>query len=90
MTKINAEGTKVAFGATGRLGVKAGTGTALYGAGGYTTEACDACEGQWHLGAGVEQKISGPFYVKAEYRHYFKNDVVTSGDAVVAGVGLKF
>lgn len=88
--KIGAEGTKVALGATGRLGVKAGEGTRLYGAGGYTTEACDACEGQWHLGAGVEQKISGPVYIKAEYRHFFENDIVTSGDALVAGVGVKF
>lgn len=88
--KIGAAGTKVAFGATGRLGVKAGEGTRLYGAGGYTTETCDACEGQWHLGAGIEQKVSGPVYVKAEYRHYFENDVVTGGDALVAGVGVKF
>ncbi len=88
--KIGADGTKVAFGASGRLGIKAGTGTALYGTGGYTTETCDACEGQWHLGAGVEQKISGPFYVKAEYRHHFKNDVVASSNTVLGGVGLKF
>lgn len=88
--KIDAAGTKVAFGATGRFGVKAGTGTKLYGAGGYTTEACDLCEGQWHLGAGLEQKISGPVYVKAEYRHFFENDLVASGDALVAGVGIKF
>ena len=88
--KIDAAGTKVAFGATGRVGVKAGTGTKLYGAGGYTTEACDLCEGQWHLGAGVEQKVSGPVYLKAEYRHYFENNAVTGADAVVAGVGVKF
>ena len=88
--KIGTDGTKVAFGATGRLGIKAGMGTALYGAGGYTTETCDACEGQWNLGAGVEQKISGPFYVKAEYRHHFKNDVVNGSDTVLGGVGVKF
>ncbi len=88
--KIGTDGTKVAFGATGRLGVKAGTGTRLFGAGGYTTEACDACEGQWHLGAGIEQNVSGPVYVKAEYRHFFKNDVIADGDALVAGVGVRF
>ena len=88
--KIGTSGTKVAFGGTGRLGVKTATGTSLFGAGGYTSEACDGCEGQWHLGAGVEQKVSGPVYVKAEYRHYFENDVITGADALVAGVGVKF
>ena len=88
--KIGATGTKVAFGATGRLGIKAGEGTRLFGAGGYTTEACDGCEGQWHLGAGLEQKVSGPVYLKAEYRHYFENDFVLGGDALVAGVGVRF
>lgn len=88
--EIGADGTKVALGTTGRLGIKAGEATRLYGAGGYTTETCDACEGQWHLGGGVEQKISGPFYVKAEYRHYFKNDVIADSDTLMGGVGLKF
>lgn len=88
--KIGATGTKVAYGVTGRLGIKAGEGTRLFGAGGYTTEACDLCEGQWHLGAGLEQKVSGPVYLKAEYRHYFENDFVLGGDALVAGVGVRF
>lgn len=88
--KIGTSGTKVAFGTSGRLGVKAGTGTKLYTTGGYTTEACDGCEGQWNLGAGVEQKVSGPVYIKAEYRHFFENDIVVGGDALVAGVGVKF
>lgn len=88
--KIATTGTKVAYGATGRLGVKAGEGTRLFTAGGYTTEACDLCEGQWHLGAGLEQKLAGKVYVKAEYRHYFENNVVTGGDALVGGVGVRF
>ena len=88
--KIGATGTKVAYGATGRLGIKAGEGTRLFGAGGYTTEACDGCEGQWNLGAGLEQKVSGPVYLKAEYRHYFENDFVVGADALVAGVGMRF
>lgn len=88
--KIGTSGTKVAFGFTGRAGMKAGEGTRLFGAGGYTTEACDGCEGQWHLGAGLEQKVSGPVYVKVEYRHFFENDVITGSDAVVGGVGVRF
>lgn len=88
--KIGTSGTKVAWGFNTRLGMKAGEGTRVFGVGGYTTEACDGCEGQWDLGAGVEQKISGPVYVKAEYRHYFENDNVVGADALVAGVGVRF
>ena len=90
--KIGASGTKVAFGLTGRLGVKTGAnnGTRFFGAGGYTTEACDLCEGQWHAGGGLEQTVSGKAYVKVEYRHYFENNVTLGADAFVAGVGMRF
>lgn len=88
--KIGTSGTKVAWGFNGRLGMKAGEGTRVYGVGGYTTEACDLCDSQWDLGAGVEQKVSGPVYVKVEYRHFFENDLVVGADAVVAGVGVRF
>jgi outer membrane immunogenic protein len=88
--KIATTGTKVAFGVTGRLGIKAATGTKVYAAGGYSTEPCDLCETSWHAGAGVEQNVSGPFYVKAEYRHYFVGNAVPDSDALVAGVGIKF
>jgi outer membrane immunogenic protein len=89
--KIGSSGSQVAFGGTARLGVKAGTGTRLFAAGGYTTEACSSCGGQWHLGAGAEQKVSGPVYVKAEYRHYFDNSTgIGEFNALVAGVGIRF
>lgn len=88
--KIGADNTKVAFGGTARLGLKAGESTRLFAAGGYTTEACDGCDGNWHLGAGLEQNITEKVYLKAEYRHYFENDVVIGSDAVVAGVGMRF
>jgi opacity protein-like surface antigen len=88
--KIGATGSKVAWGLNTRLGMKAGEGTRLFAAGGYTTEACDGCDGQWDLGAGLEQKVSGPVYVKVEYRHFFENDFVVDSDALVAGVGVRF
>lgn len=88
--KIEASGTKMAFGLTGRLGIKAATGTKVFAAGGYTTEPCTGCEDSWHAGAGVEQNVSGPFYVKAEYRHYFTGNLAPDSDALVAGVGIKF
>lgn len=88
--KIGSSGTKVAWGLNTRLGIKAGEGTRLFAAGGYTTEYADGAEGMWDLGAGIEQKVSGPVYVKAEYRHYFENDMVVGADALVAGVGVRF
>jgi len=88
--KIGTSGTKVAWGLTGRLGVKAAPGTKVFATGGYTTEPCDLCEDSWHAGAGIEQNISGPFFVKAEYRHHFVGNAVPDSDAVVAGVGIKF
>lgn len=88
--KIGTNGTKVAWGLTGRLGLRAATGTKVFAAAGYTTEACDLCRGQVHAGAGLEQKIAGPFYVKGEYRHFFENDMIGHSDALVAGVGIKF
>ena len=88
--KIATTGTKVAYGVTGRLGIKAATGTKVFAAGGYSTEPCSGCETSWHAGAGVEQNVSGPFYVKAEYRHYFTGNLAPDSDALVAGVGIKF
>ena len=88
--KIDQAGTKLAYGATGRFGVKAGPLTKLFVAGGYTTKPCDLCEGSWHAGAGLEQSIMGPLYLKAEYRHYFTGNGVPDSNSVVGGVGMRF
>jgi opacity protein-like surface antigen len=88
--KIDATGTKVAFGLSGRAGLKAGPSTRVYGTGGYTTEACDLCDGQWHAGAGLEQNVAPKIYIKAEYRHYFETNSSFGADALVGGVGLRF
>ena len=88
--KIDQSGTKVAFGATGRFGIKAGPLTKLFVAGGYTTEPCNLCEGSWHAGAGLEQSIMGPLYLKAEYRHFFTRNGVPDSNSVVGGVGMRF
>ena len=87
--KILVDGTKVAFGLSGRLGLKAGEATKVYGLGGYTTEPFDGGEDSWHAGAGVQQKLGSAFYIKAEYRHFFVNNW-DDADAVVGGVGLTF
>lgn len=87
--KVLIDGTKVAFGASGRLGFKAGEATKVYATGGYTTEFADGVEGTWHAGAGVQQKLGNAFYIKAEYRHFFVENF-DDADAVVGGVGVTF
>jgi hypothetical protein len=86
--KVLTDGTKVAFGFTGRLGTKIGAGK-LYGAGGYTTEMCDLCDETWHLGAGYQHSFGQKLYGKVEYRHFFA-DSATDSDAVAVGLGLNF
>ena len=88
--KIDQAGTKLAYGATGRFGVKVGPLGKVFVAGGYTTEPCDLCEGSWHAGAGAERSIIGPLYLKAEYRHYFTSNGVPDSNSVVGGVGMRF
>lgn len=89
--KIDQAGTKLAYGATGRFGVKVGPFGKLFVAGGYTTEPCDLCESSYHAGGGIEQGIgAGPVYLKAEYRHYFTGNGFSDSDALVGGVGVRF
>ena len=88
--KIGTSGTKVAFGATGRLGMKAKTGTRLFVEGGYTTEICDTCEHSIHAGAGFEQDISPNVYGKFGYKHFFVGSGIPDFDAAVVGIGVRF
>lgn len=88
--KIGTSGTKVAWGLTGRAGIKASEKTKIFAAGGFTTEPCDLCEDSVHAGAGVEHTIANNFYVKGEYRHHFVGSGLPDSDAIVAGVGIKF
>lgn len=88
--KIATTGTKVAFGATGRLGTRMGEAGKLYVAGGYTSEPCDLCEDATHLGAGFEAGFANAMYGKIEYRHYFVNGGFSDSDAVMVGIGTKF
>ena len=88
--KIADSGTKVAFGFTGRLGAKMGGGK-LYAAGGYTTETCGGCSNDSvHADAGYEHSFGNNLYGKVEYRHFFLDQNRPDGNAVVAGIGMKF
>lgn len=89
--KVLTSGTKVAFGFTGRAGVKVGTGGKVYANGGYTTEFADNAEGNWHVGAGYQQNLGSQLYGKVEYRHYLPQGANTAdADAVGVGLGLRF
>ena len=88
--KIATSGTKVAFGATGRLGAKVGGNTKVYVDGGYTSETCSGCEDAVHAGAGVELGFASNLYGKLGYRHFFVANGFSDYDAVVVGLGVKF
>ena len=89
--KVADTGTKVAWGFTGRLGTKVGEKGKLYAASGYTTETCSGCNNDSvHLGAGYEQGFGNNLYAKVEYRHFFLYQNRQDGNAVVAGLGVKF
>ncbi len=89
--KIADSGTKVSWGFTGRLGTKVGEKGKLYAASGYTTETCTGCNNDAvHLGAGYEQGFGKNLYAKVEYRHFFLDQNRQDGNAVVAGLGVKF
>ncbi len=81
--KILAGGTDVVFGATARLGVKAGSNGKAYVTAGYSFNDGDA----FHAGAGYQHKVGNNVYLKAEYRRFF--DTVDVNTAAV-GVGITF
>ena len=89
--KIADSGTKVAFGFTGRAGAKVSEQGKLYVASGYTTETCGGCNNESvHLGAGYQQGFGNKLYGKVEYRHFFLDQNRPDGNAVFAGLGVKF
>ena len=82
---ILADGGGEFFGLTGRLGVKASEGVKVFAAGGRTFASG---EDVWHAGAGIEGKVSGNVFLKAEYRHFFSDFVDL--DSFAVGAGVKF
>ena len=80
---------RVAWGFTGRLGLKASETDKAFAAGGYTTKFCSNCQAAEHLGVGYEHAFASKMYGKVEYRHYFINSS-PDGNAVMAGLGVKF
>lgn len=85
----------------GRIGVPVTPGTTLYAKGGYTNarinysfngaDAGSDDQDGWRLGAGIEQRLTGGIYAKAEYR-YSDYDGLYSATRhqVVAGLGIRF
>ncbi len=87
---LDSNANRVAFGFTGRAGIKASPDDKLFVAGGYTTKICELCESAEHLGAGYEHKFGSGLYGKVEYRHFFTNNGPPDSNAVSAGIGIKF
>ena len=88
--KILQSNRRVAFGFTGRAGLKPAPGSKLFAAGGYTTKTCALCEDAVHAGGGYEQMLGAKVYGKVEYRHFFTQNAAPDGNTVMAGLGLKF
>jgi outer membrane immunogenic protein len=80
---------RVAFGFSGRLGMKLSPDDKVFAAAGYTTKPCSGCVDSENLGAGVEHNF-GPLYGKIEYRHFFTNGGLPDTDAIVGGIGVNF
>ncbi len=83
--KVLVSGSDAYFGLTARGGIKAGANGKLFVAGGYTVGEGEDVP---HLGAGYEHKLGSSVYLKGEYRHFFSD--FSDGDAVSAGIGIKF
>lgn len=88
--KIIESGTKVAFGFTGRVGLKTAPGDKLFAAAGYTTKPCDLCQTAINAGGGYEHGFGNKLYGKVEYRHFFTNNGAPDSNAISAGLGVKF
>lgn len=87
--KLLDRGTRVSFGATGRLGLNVAENTKGYVLGGYASKPCKFCEDGIAAGAGVQHSF-GKIYVKAEYRHIFANNNAGDLDIMLTGIGTKF
>jgi outer membrane immunogenic protein len=89
--KILTSGTKVAWGFTGRAGIKTGDSGKLYAKGGYVTEFANGAEHNWQVGAGYQHNLGSKLYGKVEYTHYLPNAAgVSDADSVGVGLGLRF
>ncbi|WP_336977809.1 hypothetical protein [Altererythrobacter fulvus] len=88
--KILTDGTKVSFGASGRLGLKTNETGKFYVAGGWNSEPCDACVGAWNVGLGLQQGITGNFYAKGEFRHIMAEKDGGTYETALFGIGMTF
>jgi len=88
--KVLTSGTRVAFGFSGRAGVKVADKMKFFAVGGYTTKPCQFCDGSAHIGAGGEYSLAKNVYAKLEYRRYFGRNGFSDSNAVVTGLGMRF
>ena len=72
---------------TGRVGANITPQDKLYGLAGYTYG--DHGPNATHLGFGIEHDY-GPYFTKAEYRHYYTEEGARDTNAATVGFGVHF
>lgn len=83
-------GTRLAYGFSGRLGIKVSPKDRLFINGGGTTKFCGLCVSSKHVGGGYERMIGSNLYSKVEYRRFFYEVAIPDGNLISVGVGFKF
>ena len=88
--KVLESNTRVSFGVGARLGLNTSADGKLYGIAAYQTKPCRFCEESVSAGVGYQHNLGSSLYGKVEYRHFFLDQNRPDGNAVVAGLGVKF
>jgi hypothetical protein len=88
--KVLTDGTRVSWGAGGRVGAKVTPGSKLYALAGWQSKPCSTCNSAVGVGGGWQQDFGSKLYGKVEYKHLLIGDNTTDADVGLVGVGMKF
>ncbi len=88
--KILAGGTRVSWGAGGRVGVKVRPGTKAYALADWQSKNTRYGNSAVGVGGGLQQDVGSRYYLKAEYQHLLVGDNTPDADRGLVGVGVKF
>jgi hypothetical protein len=88
--KILTGGTRVSWGAGGRVGMKLTPATKAYALADWESKNTRYGNSAVGVGGGIQQDVGSRYYVKAEYQHLLVGDNTPDADRGVVGVGVKF
>ncbi|MFC0202972.1 outer membrane protein [Novosphingobium soli] len=88
--KVLTGGTRVSWGAGGRIGARVLPATKVYALADWQSKNCRSCNSAVGVGGGVQQDLGSRTYLKAEYQHLLVGDHTTDADRGLVGVGVKF